>query len=792
MVLRAPMDPQAPLEGGDLYPTRGLAAPGVNRVDGIGQTEYKKLKANPKTEVSIPEGNSGPDWLSMARNAYASSESWLQVNMRAQWARNFAHYRSEHAPDSPILSEANKFRASYFWPKSRTLVRDIQAACAAAYFASSDVVAIEAVDQDNPNQVEAAVFMKELLNYRLNRTVPWYKLVLGAAQEAAVLGIVFSHQSWVYEEEEEVEEEVTEADGNITQYFRTKVRKDQAQVRVVPAENIRMSPAADWLDPVNSSPYFIELIPMYIGDVLTKMKNGEVAKAGEPAWKDIGEGGLLSAGNRDNLDTTRRARSGTRRLDPKSNMMETEDEFRIVWIHRNIIRHDGKDWLFYTAGPNVMLSEPIPLETVIPWADGKRDYVMGAMEIETDRPYPSGPVDLASGMQRALNELNNQRRDNVRQVLNARIMYKQGQQVDMRSLQYNVPGGLIGISGPGPLDNYIKPLHVPDVTASSYQESDRLALTMDDLTGSTTGSTVNSNRKLQETATGMNLMAEAGNRIREMELMTLTKTWMVQVLNQLVQLEAMYETDAIAMTVAAKKAKLLRVLPEFFNAKFSVSVNVGMGAVSPSQKIQKLQTAIATVTQLVPEAAMAINGEEIAKEIFGAAGYDNGTRFFDFAKAEQAKANPPPDPSQQLAQQQLEMKQQVEEAKAQLAQAKIALEQQKMQSVMAMQAKQIEEMDARIRLSDVKAVKESVTTVYEAAQTGGVMAQNAGIAPVIDEVLASANFKDHNAPPVVPEVIPQQAVGMPTQPNTNPSLPAQPVSAARGIRAGIETPQIEG
>jgi hypothetical protein len=103
-------------------------------------------------------------------------------------------------------------------------------------------------------------------------------------------------------------------------------------------------------------------------------------------------------------------------------------------------------------------------------------------------------------MQKALNELNNQRRDNVRQVLNARLLYKQGQQVDMRGLQRNVPGGFIGISGPGPLDNYVKPLHTPDVTASSYQESDRLALTMDDLTGSTTGSTVNSNRKLQETA----------------------------------------------------------------------------------------------------------------------------------------------------------------------------------------------------------------------------------------------------------------------------------------------------
>lgn len=798
MALRTPLDPQPSIEGGSYKPSQYVSPPIVNSVDSIGQSgapENTNARVKEEEPSAVGVGGATVDWLSLARQAYASSESWLQTNMRAQWARNFAHYRSEHAPDSPILAEANKYRANYFWPKSRTLVRDIQAAAAAAYFTSSDVVAIDAEDQDSQIQNEAAMFMKELLNYRLTHTIPWYQLVLGAAQEAAVLGTVFSHQSWLYREEENIIEEiVNEETGDIEQYYETKVLEDRPNVRLVPAENIRMSPASDWLDPVNSSPYFIELMPMYIGDIMTKIKEdkeGNKQRTGEPAWRDVGVGMLMSAGNRDNLDTTRRARSGTRRLDPKANMMETVDEFRIVWIHRNIIRHDGKDWLYYTAGPNIMLSDPVPLSTVIPWADGKRDYVMGKMEIETDRPYPSGPVDLASGMQKALNELNNQRRDNVRQVLNSRLLYKQGNQVDTRALQRNVPGGLIGISGPGPLENYIKALTVPDVTSSSYQEGDRLALTMDDLTGSTNGSTVNSNRHVNETATGMNLMAETGNRIREMELRTVTETWMEPVLRQLVQLEAYYETDETAMVVAAKKAKLLRVLKEFFNHKFIVTVNVGMGAVSPTQRMQKIQTAVATVTQLVPDAQIAINGEEIAKEVFGAAGYDNGSRFFNFAKVEELKKNPQPDAAQQLAAQQLQLKQRIEQGKMEIAQGKLQLESQKMQYQMQLQAKQIEDLEAKIRLTDAKTVKESVTTIFEAEQTAGVVAQNPGTAGVTDEILASVGFKDLNAPPIVGELNQAQPVAMPEPKNTHPGFPANPASPAVGAQAGIETPQIE-
>ena len=762
MALINPTDPQPPIEGIDYRPSQYLAAPIKNSVDTIGQP----------SKSSSAVGSASNDWLSMARNAYNSSESWLQINQRAVWARSLAHYRSEHSPDSPILAEANKHRSKHFWPKTRTLVRDIQSSAAAAYFTSQDVVVIEAEDQDNKEQVQAAAFVKELLNYRLANTVPWYQIVLGGIAEAATLGVVVSHQAWEYREEEEIVGRDEEFE-----YYQTKTIVDRPNVRIVPGENIRISPASDWLDAANSSPYIIELMPMFIGDVLTKIQDGSNPRSGEPAWRNVGESMLLAAGNRDNLDTTRRARSGTNRLDPKSNMMEVDDEFRIVWIHRNIVRHGGKDWLYYTAGTTVLLSEPVLLSDVIPWADGKRDYVLGKLEVETDRPYPSSPVELVSGMQKAINELKNQRYDNVRQVLNRRYLYRAGNQVDVRALSRNVPGGLIGISAPGPLNTHVEALNTPDVTGSAFQEEDRLALAMDDLSGSTTGSTVNSNRKLHETATGMNLMTEAGNKVREMELRTFTESWMEPVLRQLVQLEVAYETDDTAILVASKKAGIKKVLKGYFDHKFSVSVNVGMGAVSSTQRMQKIQTAIATVTQLVPDAALAINGEEVAKEVLGVAGFDNGSRFFDFAKAEKLKQQQQ-DPVMQLKQQELQARQQDAQAKQQIAQQQLELASQKQQLL-------LKELEAKINLLVAKTATENVTSIFEATNTAGLISQNPAIAPVSDEILKSSGFLDHNGAPAVPQPARSQPFIPPANESTHPNFPVNPTPPDRGVARGM-------
>jgi uncharacterized glyoxalase superfamily protein PhnB len=207
--------------------------------------------------------------------------------------------------------------------------------------------------------------------------------------------------------------------------------------------------------------------------------------------------------------------------------------------------------------------------------------------------------------------------------------------------------------------------------------------------------------------------------------------------------------------------------------------------------MQKIQTAIATVTQLVPDAAAAINGREIAKEVFGAAGFDNGARFFDFDKVDEMKANPQADPQMQLAQQQMEAKAQVEQGKMEIAQGKLQLENSKLQLEQQESMARLKELEAQIALIIAKTATENVTAVYEATQAAGVIAQNPGIALASDEILKSSGFMDHNPPPVAQEI--QQPVDFvpPENESTQPGFPPQPQSAATGIMRGIRTPEIE-
>src|SRR5690606_12772092 len=116
---------------------------------------------------------------------------------------------------------------------------------------------------DNMMSVAGAAAIKELVEYRLTRTIPTFPLVMGGVQDAQTQGVGCSYQYWEYEQH----------DGE-------KV-KDKPCIQLRPIENIRFDPAADWLDPVNTSPYFFDIIPMYVCDVRAMMEN-EDDKTGAP------------------------------------------------------------------------------------------------------------------------------------------------------------------------------------------------------------------------------------------------------------------------------------------------------------------------------------------------------------------------------------------------------------------------------------------------------------------------------------------------------------------------------
>ena len=629
------------------------------------------------------------DWLQLAKDAYSSSTSYVDANYRKKWDDAIRMFQSRHPSDSKYNTDSYKHRSKIFRPKSRSLVRKHEAVVAAAFFSNVDVISTEPLNQDNPNQAASAAMMKEILQYRLTKTVPWFLLVCGAMQDAMTVGVVASYQYWKYSERENVSyTPVTDDYGNpligedgqpYMQEVRNKeVLEDEPCVELLPVENIRFDPGADWLNPVKSSPYVIRMIPMYVCDVKSKMENtGHDGKA----WKSYDDGQIRSAMRQEN-DQTRQTRENQRQSSTDAGNAPITD-YEIVWVHENFFRRDGKEWVFFTLGTEQLLTDPVELKEV--YFHGERPIVLGKCIIETHKSMPDAPVIVAEQLQREVNEVANQRLDNVKLVLNKRYVVKRGAQVDLKSIVRNVPASITLANDPV---GDVRTIEFNDVTSSSYAEQDRLNVDYDELTGNFSQGSVMTNRKMGETVGGMGMISQAANQITEYTVRTFTETWVEPVIRQLVKLEQKYETDEVVLAVAAGKAQLLekygisQITDNLLNQELTLNVNVGMGSTDPIARLNKFIGALSAYANIAQMPIQSMNREEVGKEIFGIAGFRDGARFL-----QQAKPELPPEAQQamQMAQQHIqkqdavihELQQKLEETAGDKAQAEVISEDRK-------------------------------------------------------------------------------------------------------------------
>jgi hypothetical protein len=607
-------------------------------------------------------GIGSTNWLSIASEAYQASTSYLDSNLRGEWVKALYAFQSRHAPDSKYNTDAFRHRSKVYRPKTRTLIRKIEAAACAAFFSNVDVIDATAVNQGDPKQVASASVIKNLVQYRLTKSIPWFQVLMGGFQDASTMGAVCSYQYWRYRTEKRARhvQDVDEGTGQglyeddgvtpkMKQVQHTEVIEDCPCIELQPLENIRIDAAADWMDPIHSSPYVIRMVPMYVYDV-KEMMDATDDKTGQPKWKKAADSTIRSALTR-GIDATRLARQN-KREDPTTEDKVDVADFDIVWVHENFVRRKGKEWVYWTLGTEFMLTEPKELKEV--YFHGLRPLEMGCAIIETHRTYPSGVPQLVEGLQKETNEVANQRLDNVKLVLNKHFIVKRGAQVDLRSLVRNVPGGITMATNP---EGDVKEMTFNDVTSSSYQEQALLNLDFDGIGGDFNPAQIPHGKKGSDTVRGMQMMGAGANQMTEYLLRTVTVTWVERVLYQLVKLEQAYETDQVVMAIAAEKAQLLQrygidqVTDELLNHELTITVNVGMGATDPNAKLQKLISGLNEVGQIMGNQAMPPQMKtEAVKEIFGLLGYPDAKRFIGDGQQ---------DPQVQQMQQQLQQAQQV-------------------------------------------------------------------------------------------------------------------------------------
>ena len=612
-------------------------------------------------------------WIRIARQMYEDSTEYLDANIRYQWEKNLSLFNSNHPPGSKYNSAAYEKRSKFFRPKTRTAVRNLQSAMTVAFFTNEDVVSIEPANPNDPLQAAGAVVAQSVMQYRLTNTIPWFQTMTAALQDAAVQGVCISHQYWDFNENKESYIEVDGSNNPITNesgepeiHEQITAVKDTPVIELISPENIRIDPAADWADPIKSTPYIVHLIPMYLQDIRGKIDDGE--------WLEVTDEELLSTSDGNETDNATRLVRDEPRMDPKENETNSSDlkDFWIIWVHKNIVKVEGVDYCYYTAGSEHMLTDPVPLKEMYPWLrDDERPYVMGCVNLEAHKIYPSGTVELTEELQAAANDIWNQRFDNVKLAMNKRYHIRRDRNIDLDALFRSVPGGAVEMDDP---DTDVRIVETRDVTGSAYAEQDRINMDFDELQGNFSTSTVQGARSLNETVGGMNLLAGNSSTIAEYVLRTFSETWVEKTLKQLLRLEQYYETNPIILAVAGQEAGNLmpkfntdEMMDELLRQDVLLKVNVGLNATDPMKRVQNLLFGISTLAQFpgVPER---INLPEITKEVFGQLGFKDGSRFINTEES---------NPEMEALQQQLEELQSIIETDQQKTQGRIQIEQTK-------------------------------------------------------------------------------------------------------------------
>ena len=727
------------------------------------------------------------DFLALARDAFSESTTYFDSGIRSDIERDLRQFQGRHPSGSKYLSDSYRTRSTFFRPKTRSAIRKNEAIAAQAMFSNADVVTLTAEDQTNRVQVQSAAVWNEVLNHRLTKTIPWFLTSIGAYQDAQAAGVCISYTSWRFDQ-------------------RRKVDRPCLDLR--PVENIRLSPSSDWINPVGTSPYFIDMLPMLVKDVRARMKTVD-PKTGQPKWNVLDESVILQAATSYSDSISMQRNQG--RADSRQSSQITP--FSPVWVHRNFVEVDGVDYVYYTLATHGMLTKPIPVEVAYP-LDGQRPYVIGNCVIETHKLYPPGVARLARDLQAELNENANQRSDNVKFAMNKRYFAKRGKQVDLRSLSRNVPGSVTMMEDP---EGDVKVVETKDVTPSAYEEQDRLNIDFDELVGSFSMPSAGGSRKLSDTVGGAQLLTEDADEISAYQLRVFTETWTKPVLRQLLKLEMAYETDETIFTLAAKKAAAAQRLnddividDELLQQELTINVDVGIGSTSPQKRLQNLLYGLKSLKEITEDGVLQQAGmdvKEVSDEVFTKLGYDGADRFFP------EKGQDP-----QVA----ELQKQLDDANAKLAKREDP------ELTKAKIAKLLAEADK----IGIDKVKHGIEAIFGSMQAAEVVAAVPAVTPIADQLMRAAGYQvptppgvdpgfapgdqgpgapavigdasgltvepvtnkrtgvgfTPGAPGAAPDAQPGGPPGSAAQPaNTNPLTPAKPASPFVGPNAGIET-----
>jgi hypothetical protein len=630
------MIPEAPGEDGFAKQDQNLYARA--QAAATGSAPRDEDKAATEGEVN---------WLKLVAEAEAQGGQFAQDQIKGAWDASYKAFHNQHVAGSKYRSKDYSGRSKLFRPKTRAAVRKANAAAAAALFSTMDTISCSPGNESDPIQQASAALMQELINYRTDRTsgkasIPWFRVAIGAHQDTLIMSACLSKQYWKLElEAETTQEPVIGESGNpvineetgqpLMREVKTyKPSVDRPDIATIPLENAIIDPAASWLDPIQSAAYLIVKYPMRINEIRKKQNDPR------NPWKHVEASVLKASGSDQKLRAagTRTARErGLDRMDPSST---GTGEFEVIWVYEVFMRVGEEDVCFYSAGSKAYLTDPKPVKEVYPEQGGERPYVLGLGSLEAHRIFPMSHVESWQPLQQEINDLANLRLDQVKQSVSPITFVKRGRQVDLGAIQRRGPNTTILRTDKDDIE-FDRP---PEVPSSAYAEMERLNVDFDDQAGQFNSGSVQTNRSLNETVGGLNLISSAANSVQEFDLRTWVETWVEPVLGQIVKLEQYYESDTVVLGLCGERSELLQkhginqITNELLEQQIALRVDVGLGASNPQTKLQNFAGALNIAKGIwenhpqVQSGEYMPNIEAISDEIFSLAGNRDGAKRF--------------------------------------------------------------------------------------------------------------------------------------------------------------------
>lgn len=671
---------------------------------------------NDNGDVEDAEFLSDKDWVKMFKAGLDSSAEFQDNALRSQWSRNYRAFNSKHPNGTKYDTPKYRNRSKLFRPKTRMAVRKNDATAAAALFSTMEVVNITAARATDKVQDMGAHFLHAVLNYRLDRGneagPPFFLTCVGAHQDAQVAGICVTKQYWEYEEIEieriidvPMKDPATgmplpRDDGQPGPATQTEMKRekkiiaDRLMIDNIPPEQAFIDQTADWRDPIQRGTHFIAGYPVRESDVQTWLnQNISRPRMGGGKWREnIDLSKVRGQGKTEQRNTAgvRRARE-TQGIDRYESRLKSDDD--VLWLYECFYRYDGEDYTWWMLGETILLSDPVPTRDAYPAHKGRRPYVRGVGAVETHKVYPSAPVETWQQLQHEMNE-------NTNLVLDARKMsitpitkVRRGRNIDLKAVQNRGPDATVMVEDKDDIEFD----RAPGPDGGAQVDMNNLNVDFDELAGVFSQGSVQTNRQLNETVGGMNLMSQSSNALTEFDLRVWVETWVEPCLRQCVELIQFYEADELIMAVAGEQAGLTmggtppkpgiedrdpeemaqmpeitlpEIMAEFDDLPVSVRVDVGIGALDSKQKVEKLMAGAKMTMEMAPVLqadGARPDGVGIVKEAWGLLGYKDATRFIK--KLTPQEMQPKPDPAMEKARADAAMKQQDAEIKEKQAEA---------------------------------------------------------------------------------------------------------------------------